>query len=127
MKFRAPGVSPMSIAMLSGHTISISHEEQGTEVPAVFRREALARGCVPVGVDLGDDKKSAPETKTAAEKRIAAIRAGMEKMLDSDDESAFGEDGKPDIKKLEKISGVKSISAAERDEVWTLVEASLKG
>jgi hypothetical protein len=115
----------MSIALLSGHTIVVAADDKGTEVPPLFRREAIARGCAPVGMELEvGSKKAAP--KSDQELRIEAIKDGINKMLDSDDEGSFGADGKPDVKKLEKILGFK-ITAFERDEVWAIVEGSLKG
>jgi hypothetical protein len=108
MKFKAPGQEPIMVGLTSGHTIVIS--PKGTDVPERFRKEAIARGCIPLGVGkiTADDSASADTTK--AEKLIAAIDA----LLDSTDENAFDKDGKPNVEALSKVVGF-TVSRSERD------------
>jgi len=116
MKFKAPGDKPISVALLSGDTICIPPE--GREVPPRFRKAALAAGCIVVGVDVEPPKENREPTKGEI------IRAAIEKMLDSDEEGAFGADGKPSVKVLSRECGF-NVSAAERDEAWAAVQATL--
>ncbi|NKF21578.1 hypothetical protein [Solimonas marina] len=113
----------MSLALTSGHTLVITHEKAGSTVPTHFRREAIAKGCIPVGISVDDEKKS--KKATAAEKRAEQIRVAIEKLLDSDDEAAFDEDAKPNVKKLSEAVGFE-VTTVERDEVWATLEAGLK-
>lgn len=47
------------IGLTNGHTFVVPHDHAGIEVPAKFRREALARGCIPVGAE---PEKTQPDT-----------------------------------------------------------------
>lgn len=117
MKFKTPGQEPMSIALTTGDTIVVSPE--GTELPVQFRKEAIARGCVPVGINTeGEPPKREPS-------RDELVAAGIEKLLESDEEDAFGKDGKPAVAALSKVVGF-SITAADRDAAWEKFEAELK-
>ena len=42
------------IGLTNGHAILIPHGEAGIAVPKMFRRTALARGCLPVDTELED-------------------------------------------------------------------------
>ena len=39
------------IGLTSGHTVIVPGDKAGAEVPQMFRREAIARGCIPVGTE----------------------------------------------------------------------------
>jgi hypothetical protein len=118
MKFKAPGNEPVMVALLSGHTCTIPPE--GTVVEPRFRKEAIARGCVPMGI--GEE----PAEPKAAPTRFALICSGIEKLIEGNDDSAFTNDGKPDVRKLSEVVGM-TVTARERDEAWAAVEAELKG
>lgn len=119
MKFKTPGVEPVMVGLTSGHTCVIHPE--GTDVEPRFRREAIARGCVPVG--MGDEYvDAANKPDPTIEEKIVL---GIEKMLDGDDEDAFNADGKPDVRKLSAALGF-NVSALQRDQAWGVVSAKLK-
>lgn len=120
MKFKPPGQEPLSIGLTSGHSIVIPPE--GREVPAAFRKAAVAEGCVPMGIgaEEGAAQQAHPETKEDK------IIEGIEKLLDGDDESAFTTDGKPDTRKLADACGF-GVSRQERDAAWAVVSESMKG
>ncbi len=111
MKFKAPENESVSIGLTSGHSIVVTPE--GSDVPARFRKEALARGCVPVGMDITPDLPNLNEPDA----RKRQIIEGIEKMLDSDDEDAFTGAGAPDVRKLSAIVGFR-VSTEERDAAW---------
>jgi hypothetical protein len=110
MKFKTPGDQPLMIALTSGHTLVV--EPTGSDVPVQFRKEAIARGCAPVGVGV-----EAPIPTNDEPKRVELIEAGVQKLLDSDDDSSFNADGKPNLKALSKIVGF-NVQRDELDAVW---------
>jgi len=112
MKFKAPGNEPEMISLTSGHTIVI--EPGGTTVPPRFRKEAVARGCMPVGVGAEDD------VLTEEEKRGQLVIDGINKLLDSDDPAAFNGDGKPNLRKLNAVLGFNA-SREELDAAWAKI------
>lgn len=110
----------MMVGLTSGHTKVITHKPEGTDVPPMFRKEAIARGCVPVGV--GADAEAPQETeKTKQEQIIAAI----EQMLDGGNEEDFTADGKPDVRALSRMAGFQ-IAREERDAAWEEVSKTLQ-
>ena len=106
------------IGLTNGTTFMVPCAEEGVEVPTAFRREAIARGCLPVGVK---PEQIAPE----AFDRAVLIRTKMESMLGSDDPLYFGTDGKPNLAQLNKLCGF-TIDRTERDKLWAEVEAGIE-
>lgn len=119
MKFKAPGNQPVMVALLSGHTCVVSPD--GTDIEPRFRKEAIARGCTPMGVGA-DEAPAAPDPEAS---KFALICAGIEKMLNGDDDGAFTNDGRPQVSKLSEVVGF-TVTAGERDEAWAAVEAATK-
>ena len=76
MKFHSPTGQPMQISLVSGHTIVITPE--GNEVPAMFRREAIARGAV---AEVEGDAGSAPAPKAQFD-RGQIVADALNAMLD---------------------------------------------
>lgn len=114
MKFKSPSEEPMHIALTSGHSIVI--EPEGTEVPAIFNREAIARGAVPVGIE------EAKPLEGQTFNRAQVIKDAINQMLDSADEESFTNDGKPDLRKLRGIVGF-GVSREEADKLFAEVTA----
>ncbi len=111
LKFLPPqGEEQMHIALISGHTALVTRE--GTDLPVMFRKEALSRGCEVQGVDLADpDKPNADETqKSKQELIIDAIDDIMARNL-ADEMTG---DGKPKTDVLSKQAGF-TVSAGDRD------------
>lgn len=106
------------IGLTTGHTMVVVQHPDGVEVPKAFRREALARGCLPVG--MTDDDLGSGQTFD----RAAVIRSKMEAMLNSDDPAYFSGDGKPTMAVLSRLCGF-TVERGERDRVWAEVEAGV--
>lgn len=98
------------IALPSGHTLIIAHDKAGTAVPPRFRREAIARGCIPVGMEEEADDSQGFD-------REAVIREKIKIMLESDDTSMFTTDGKPVLDKLSGLCGF-TLARSEVNRVW---------
>lgn len=114
MKFKSPSEHPMHIALTSGHSIVIDPE--GTETPAIFQKEAIARGALPVGIE-----DAAPLAGQNFD-RAKVIKDAMNQMLDSADEDSFTNDGKPDLRKLRGIVGF-GVTREEADKLFAEVTA----
>ena len=98
------------IGLTTGHTFIIPHDKAGIVVPSKFRKDAIARGCLPVGME--------PEEEEAAGfDRKALIRAKIEEMKDSDEANAFTVDGKPNLTMLAKLCGFQ-LERSEVSQVW---------
>ena len=108
----------MMIGLTTGHTLVVRHDKDGTNVPVQFRKEAIAKGCVPVGVGAED----VPDPQ-AEETRQGRIAATIEQMLDGGNEEDFTADGKPDLRALSRMAGF-SISREERDAAWDGISKS---
>ena len=52
--------------------------------------------------------------------RTARIVAAMAKMVAEDE--GLGKDGVPDVKAVQKATGLSDVNAAERDECWALLQ-----
>lgn len=118
MKFKSPTDEPIQLSLTSGHTCVV--EPDGTDIDPRFHREAIARNCIPVGIELPETAPPAPPQFD----RKQVIADGMRTMLESDEEGMFTGSGKPNMKKLDAIVGFKT----ERDEVeaiWAEVEAEM--
>lgn len=115
MKFKSPSDEPLHIALTSGHSIVI--EPEGTEVPALFQKEAVARGAFPVGIE-----EAAPLEGQTFD-RAQTIKDAINQMLDGDEEENFTNDGKPDLRKLRAIVGF-TVARDEADKLFAEVTAS---
>lgn len=110
MKFRSPTDDIVCIALTTGDTCVIGVEY--TEIDPMFNREAIARGCLPEGVEI--PKAKAPD---AAFDRKAVITDAINDMLDGGVEGDFTKDGKPNLDALCARIGF-TIDRKERDAVW---------
>lgn len=114
MKFKSPSEEPMHIALTSGHSIVI--DPDGTEVPAIFQKEAIAKGAIPLGIE------TAAPLEGQTFDRAQVIKDAINQMLDSADEESFTNDGKPDLRKLRGIVGF-GVSREEADKLFAEVTA----
>ena len=103
------------IGLTSGHTFIIPGDPAGVDVPQTFRKEAIARGCLPVG--MAPEEVAVPEFD-----RAQVIRTAMRAMIKSEDETLFTADGKPDLRRLNAKVGF-TIERTERDRLWQEIEA----
>ena len=104
----------LHIGLTNGHTLIISGDREGTEVPPMFRKEAIARGCLPVGMEDDD-----VESNTFDRQRVIvdAIKAAM----NTDDPDAFTRDGVPSQPYIEKKIGFR-LERGELLRAWEIVE-----
>lgn len=103
------------LSLSSGHTLVVSHDKAGTAVPLRFRKEAIARGCIPVGMEEESDENPTFDRETV-------IREKIKIMLESDDAAMFTTDGKPVLDKLSGLCGF-ALARSEVNRVW---EAMMK-
>lgn len=116
-----PNGPAVQIALTTGHTaivLPLSDEPEGVELAPMFRKEAISRGCVPVGIST-EEKPTEPSFD-----RKQVIKDAVQTMLEGDDANAFTADGKPDLRKLNALVGF-SIERSERDAIWTEFEGNL--
>lgn len=98
------------LSLPSGHTLVVTSDKAGTIVPLRFRKEAIARGCIPVGMEEETEEGQPFD-------REAVIREKIKLMLESDDSSMFTTDGKPVLDKLSNLCGF-TLSRSEVNRVW---------
>lgn len=111
----------VTIAMLSGHAISIPPE--GREIPEQFIRAVLTSGKVIAVESAGATaaERMAMESRPPLEEmdpaKIEVIKATIKSALNAGDKSFLTAAGIPDARKLESMTGAK-VTAAERDRAW---------
>lgn len=112
MKMYAPTEEAISIGLTSGHMLVI--ERAGTEVPQMFRREAISRGALTSPdevLDAGGEQQF---------DRAKVIADAIREMLDGDNEGDFKNDGTPNLNALQKRVGF-SVQREEADKVFAEV------
>lgn len=114
MKFRSPTDEPMHVALTTGHTCVIPPE--GVDLEPMFQREAIARGAL-AGDEVAPVAGSAPQFD-----RKQAIADAINALMDGEDQDAFNDDGKPNLKKLNARLGFQ----ASRTEVDAVFEEMTK-
>ena len=107
MKFFAPTEHPVYIGLTSGHTVVVNPQPEGTDLDPMFQREAVARGCIPEGV------QAAAPIATAGFSRKDAITKALKEMMDGSNPDDFKKDGTPDLRQVSRRVGFQ----AQRDEV----------
>lgn len=117
MKFKAPQ-GDIHLALRSGHTTVITPE--GVELPDMFHREAIARGCIPVGVSGGAGVPVQGASKEFV--RADVITEAMKEMLVAQAEGDFTASGAPNIDRLSAKCGFR-VEREERDSLWEQLEA----
>jgi hypothetical protein len=110
VKMWSPG-GDCHIGLTSGHTMLVPANQAGIEVPQRFRREAISRGCLPVGMEPDE-----PEAGSGFDRR-ATIKAAINRMLNSDEDGMFTGDGKPVLSKLNALVGF-TVDRSEVNSVW---------
>lgn len=123
LRFNPPsGMNSLSIALLTGHSMCVhrTHPEDqlpGTPIPVRFRKEALAKGCAPVGVDIEEDEE---QTATKSELILKAVEAVIERN-DADEVDA---NGRPKLAAVKKEAGF-NVTKVELDAAFDDFEKSL--
>lgn len=125
VRFVSRSGGPTLVALLSGHTISISHEQPGTPLPERFHKAAMARGCVPAAVAAQLDEASTESTElpenrvNKQEVLINAISQMVQEASESTEKqkALFTNDGKPSATVLASRVGMQ-VTSGERDSAW---------
>jgi len=118
MKLYAPTEEAVSIGLTSGHMLVI--ERAGTEVPPMFRREAIARGCLT----SADEVVETDEEVNFDRKKV--IGDAIRLMLDGDNEGDFKNDGTPNLNALQKRVGF-AVQREEADAIFTEISQESAG
>ena len=123
MKFRSPTGLDMPIALTNGHTTVIAAE--GSEVPAMFHKEAVARGAILIVAEevatTDAPAAAAPASPAGATPdRAQLIQAALQSMLDGGDEGDFTAEGKPNLVKVKAHLGF-AVTREEVDAAWAIV------
>jgi hypothetical protein len=113
MKFRSTTGVDIHIALTTGHTAVVGVEPSFLD--PIFRKEAIARGALPEGVDDVLLQSSAP-----AFDRAKTIADTINAMLDGGAEGDFNGDGRPSLKKLNERLGF-TASREEVDKIWEAI------
>jgi hypothetical protein len=109
MKFRSTTGEEVHISLITGHTAVVGVEL--TEIEKRFHKEAIARGCLPEGVE--DDAQDQPQGFD----RVKVITAAINAMVDGSEEGDFTAHGKPVLAKLNARVGF-TVSRSEADAIW---------
>ncbi|WP_182340949.1 hypothetical protein [Comamonas koreensis] len=125
LKFRSPTAEPMHIGLTSGHTTVISTE--GNEIPAIFHREAIARGAIIVtgqadGAGAVVQTTAGGTTPVDTANRSLLIKQALQAMLDGGEEGDFTAEGKPNLTKLKARLGF-AVTREEVEAGWQIVSA----
>lgn len=118
MKLYAPTETPVSIGLTSGHMHVITFD--GTDTPAMFRREAIAQGC------LTDPSERDVEQPKPEFDRKEVIKAQITAMMDGDVEGDFKADGTPNLNALAKRCGF-TVQRDEADAIFKEVSEAGSG
>lgn len=108
---------PVQIGLTSGHTAIVYGREvmpEGTPLHPRFHREAVLRGCLP----LGAIAHKQAEEENAQPTREQVIVTNLKAMVDDNEDSDFTREGKPDLNQLMRRCGFR-IAREEADKLWT--------
>lgn len=100
------------IPLFVAHNGPTARFEAGVER---FVRDSLVDASLAAGARLADGgKKTAPASDSF---EYEDVRAAIEALMVEGNAKAFGADGKPKVRSIEKVLGG-NIDAADRDRVW---------
>lgn len=123
LRFNPPsGMNSLSIALLSGHSLCVHRtnpvdQKAGTAVPVRFRKEAIIKGCEPVGVDVDDRQED-------GEGRASLILKALEEVIERNDADEIEATGRPKLAAVKKQAGF-GVTRSELDTAFDAFEKSL--
>jgi hypothetical protein len=117
MQLKSPGDTPIHVALLNGHAITIGQEAR--DVPQMFLQEAFAKGAIPA--EMNADSFVAEEKNDTDPTTAELLVAGVKKMLVENADDFTGA-GLPNRKTLSAIVGW-NVSAEELGVAWAQVQA----
>lgn len=123
-RFRSTRGRPVMLAsLMGGHTVSITHEPEGTPLHPRFHRQAVMEGCLPVASFTEVQADDAALVSNAGRDRAAMLRgciADMAHIATEDpnrERELFDNSGRPRPEVMADRLGF-PISIAERDAAW---------
>jgi hypothetical protein len=123
LRFNPPaGMNSLSIVTLSGHSMCVHRTNPvddlpGTAVSVRFRKEAISKGCVPVGVEVDEDEEEGDSKATLILKAVEAV-------IDRNDADEVDATGRPKLAAVKKQAGF-GVTKAEMDVAFEAFEKSL--
>ncbi|GKT19798.1 hypothetical protein AVHY2522_23805 [Acidovorax sp. SUPP2522] len=109
MKLCSPSSEPLHVALTSGHMCVIGPD--GTDVPKIFIREALARGAV------APDETQTSSVNVQIQARQMAVSEALQAMITGQDKEDFTADGKPNLMRLKSRAGF-AVTREEADAIF---------
>lgn len=123
IRFNPPtGMNSLSIVTLSSHSMCVHRTSPvdglpGTPVPVRFRKEAIIKGCAPVGVDVEEDDEE-------GDNKAALILKAVEAVIERNDAEEVSANGRPKIEAVRKQAGF-GVTKVELDAAFDAFEKSL--
>lgn len=115
MKFRSTTGDDVHLSLTSGHTAVVTPD--GSELPAIFHKAAIANECLPEGV------ADSPTAQAPRYERKKLIVEALNAMLAGSDAEDFTKQGKPSISKLNARVGF-TVDRSEADAIWDEMSAT---
>lgn len=124
-RFRATGGRPIMLASTAGgHTVSVTHEPDGTPLHPRFHRQAVIQGCLPAASFMEVQAEDRALVASAGRDRASILRGHIADMVQvahedpSRADELFDGAGSPRTSILSDRAGF-PVSTAERDAAWT--------
>lgn len=123
-RFRSTLGRPIMLASLAGgHSVSITHEPEGTPLHSRFHRQAILEGALPLSSFSEVVGEDAALVAAAGRDRAAILRGCIADMVQTATEDVtqqdvlFTPDGRPRAEVMSNRIGF-PVSIAERDAAW---------
>lgn len=123
-RFRSTLGRPVMLSTtMGGHTVSVTHEPEGTPLPARFHRDAVMKGCLPLASFNEVQAADAAIVANAGRDRASMLRgciADMTQIATDDpvrERDMFDQSGRPRAEVMAERLGF-PVSVAERDAAW---------
>lgn len=120
---------PELLALLSGHTASVTNEPEGTPLHPRFHRIAVLSGVVPLAMaESFVAAQEAERNETGGVDKQTLIENAIDDMVKIADSNPakqaelFTNDGRPDARAIATRIGM-PVSASERDAAWDKIVA----
>lgn len=123
LRFNPPtGMNSLSIVTLSSHSMCVHRTNPvdglpGTPVPVRFRKEAIIKGCAPVGVEVDEDEEE-------GDNKSALILKAVEAVIERNDSDEVDANGRPKLAAVKKEAGF-GVTKVELDAAFDAFERSL--
>lgn len=104
MKFLPPeGKKEHHLSLLSGHTAHIT--EEGSELPVIFRKQAIADGCEIAGVETGKASANGDTDSLNEDQKMNLIMNAIDVIMSRDLAEELTSAGDPKVAVVSKEAG----------------------